>query len=204
MAWRGWAWLGEARQGKLSIWIGRAEAARVTDAFFRPCRTARKVSRATLYKNGVSERQNRVPSRPRAARVNTNPDSPKILENQISPGGIDIFLTKIRLAGVQHNQNPTWNFEMTIKLSDADHDRLTILIYIILDAASARQVSRMEAMAAFAHVITAATIGNERELRGWLEPRTVSAWMRACSRNHLCPQCGKNPCVLVEHFGSYL
>jgi hypothetical protein len=69
-------------------------------------------------------------------------------------------------------------------LSDADHDRLTTLIYAILDAASARQVSRMEAMAALAHVITAAAIGNEGEVRGWLEPQTVSAWLRACSRNN--------------------
>ena len=39
-----------------------------------------------------------------------------------------MFLTKNLHAGVQHNQNPTRNFEMTIKLSDADHDRLTVLI----------------------------------------------------------------------------
>ena len=93
---------------------------------------------------------------------------------------------------------------MTIKLSDDDHDRLTVLIHTILDAFSARQVSRMEAMAALAHVITAGAIGNEHELRGWLEPRIASAWLRSCSRNNVCPQCGKKPCVLVKHFGSHL
>jgi hypothetical protein len=93
---------------------------------------------------------------------------------------------------------------MAIKLSDVDHDHLTVLVNTILDAFAARQVSRLEAMSALAHVITAAAIGNEGELRGWLEPRTVSTWIRSCSRNDLCPQCGKNPCVLVQHFGSHL
>jgi hypothetical protein len=92
---------------------------------------------------------------------------------------------------------------MTIKLSDADHDRLTVLIHTILYAFSAQQVSRMEAMAALAHVITAAAIGNEHELRDWLKPDTVGRYMRSCD-DGLCPQCGKKPCVLVKHFGSPL
>jgi hypothetical protein len=85
---------------------------------------------------------------------------------------------------------------MTIKLTDADHDRLTALI-------AARQVTRQEAMAAFTHVITAAAIGNEGELRGWLKPATVARWIRHCD-GALCPCCRKKPCVLVEHFGSTL
>jgi hypothetical protein len=112
-----------------------------------------------------------------------------------------MFLTKKE---TPMTTDPPVDSPVQMVLSDADHDHLTALIYTILDAVSARQVTRMEAMAAFAHVVTAAAIGNEGEFRGWLEPRTVSAWMRACSRNHLCPQCGKNPCVLVDYFGSYL
>jgi hypothetical protein len=90
--------------------------------------------------------------------------------------------------------------KMKIELSDADHDCLTTLIYTILDAFSARQVDRMEAMSAFAHVITAGAIGNERELRGWLKPDTVARWISSCD-GWRCPFCRKNPCVLVEHFG---
>lgn len=84
---------------------------------------------------------------------------------------------------------------MAIDLTDADHGQL--------DAFTARQVTRMEAMSAFAHVITAAGIGNEGELRGWLKPETVVAWIRRCDGG-LCPLCRKKPCVLVEHFGGAL
>jgi hypothetical protein len=111
-----------------------------------------------------------------------------------------MFLIK---KGTPMTTDPRGNSHVQIKLSDADHDRLTVLIHTILDAFSARQVSRTEAMAAFAHVITAAAIGNERELRGWLKPDTVARWIRYCD-DGLCPQCRRNPCVLVEHFGSYL
>lgn len=89
---------------------------------------------------------------------------------------------------------------MPIDLSDGDHDHLTAMIYAILDAITGRMVSREEAMAAFAHVITAAAIGNEGELRGWLEPETVARWIRHCD-GALCPCCRKKPCVLFEHSG---
>jgi len=88
-----------------------------------------------------------------------------------------------------------------IDLTDDDHRHLTKMIYGILDAMTGRLVSRQEAMAAFAHVITAAAIGNERELRGWLQPEIVAEWVRRCSGT-LCPHCRKKPCVLFEHFGS--
>jgi hypothetical protein len=89
---------------------------------------------------------------------------------------------------------------MTIDLTDADHRRLTALIEAILDAVTARQITRGEAMAAFAHVITAAAIGNEGELRGWLRPDTVARYLQRCD-GALCPCCRRKPCVLVEHFG---
>ena len=88
-----------------------------------------------------------------------------------------------------------------IELSDEDDDQLTALIYTILDAAAGRQITRLEAMSALAHVIAAAAIGNERELRGWLKPDTVAGWMRRCDGG-LCRLCRKKPCVLVEHFGA--
>lgn len=89
---------------------------------------------------------------------------------------------------------------MTARRERTPSHHLTALIYAILDAITAGQVKRGEAMAAFAHLITAAAIGNERELRGWLEPDTVARWIRDCT-GALCPCCRKKPCVLVEHFG---
>lgn len=89
---------------------------------------------------------------------------------------------------------------MPIDLSVADHRRLTTMIYAILDAITGRMVSREEAMAAFAHVITAGAIGNEGELRGWLKPETVARWIAAC-RECDCQLCGKKPCTLFQHFG---
>lgn len=89
---------------------------------------------------------------------------------------------------------------MPIDLSDGDHDRLSAMIYAIIDGITARRVSRAEAMSAIAHVIAAAAIGNEREVRGWLQSETVGRWMRHCGDCY-CPHCGKKPCVLFEHFG---
>jgi hypothetical protein len=109
-----------------------------------------------------------------------------------------MFLTKKE---TPMTTDPPVDSSVQIELSDADHDCLTVLVNTILDARADQRITRLDAMSALAHVITAAAIGNERELRGWLEPPTVSTWIRACSRNHLCPQCGKNPCVLVQHFG---
>jgi hypothetical protein len=60
-----------------------------------------------------------------------------------SPGGIAIFLTKKETL---MTTDPPVNSPVQMMLSDADHDRLTTLIYAILDAVSAWQVSRMEAM----------------------------------------------------------
>jgi hypothetical protein len=90
-----------------------------------------------------------------------------------------------------------------IELSDEDHDQLTALIYTILDAVAGRQITRADAMSALAHVITAAAIDNESEVRGWLvEPDTVAGWIRRCQKypqervamRHLFhPRCGIDP-----------
>ena len=88
---------------------------------------------------------------------------------------------------------------MPIGLSDGDHDRLTAMIYTVIDGVAARQISRLEAMSALAHVITAGAIGNEGEFRGWLKPETVGRWMLHC-RDCCCRLCGKAPCVLFQHF----
>jgi hypothetical protein len=76
---------------------------------------------------------------------------------------------------------------MAIELSNDDHDHLTAMIYALLDAAADRQVTR----------------ARKREVRGWLKPDTVAAWISRCD-GVLCPLCRKKPCVLVEHFGSTL
>jgi hypothetical protein len=86
-----------------------------------------------------------------------------------------------------------------IELSKDDDRRLRAMCYAILDAAAARQVSRGEAMAAFAHIIAAAAIGNEGEFRRWLRPEMVARWVDLCDEAR-CPDCGKKPCVLAVLF----
>ena len=67
---------------------------------------------------------------------------------------------------------------MAIKLSERDHRALDAMIDAILDAHVSGEVSPHAARGALAHVITAAAIENEGELRGWLKPETVAAWKR--------------------------
>ena len=65
---------------------------------------------------------------------------------------------------------------MAIKLSGADHEAMNVMIDRIMAAHSSGKASVGEARDAIAHVITAAAIGNEGELRGWLRPETVDDW----------------------------
>lgn len=63
-----------------------------------------------------------------------------------------------------------------MKLSEKDHRALDATIDTILDAYKNDEVSLKAARGALAHVITAAAIGNETEVRGWLNPSTVENW----------------------------
>lgn len=65
---------------------------------------------------------------------------------------------------------------MTIKLSEKDHRALDAMIDGILKSHKDGEVSHLAARGALAHVITAAAIGNEGELRGWLKPATLDSW----------------------------
>ena len=69
---------------------------------------------------------------------------------------------------------------MAIELSNDDHNHMTAMIYAVLDAITARQLTREEAMAAFAHVITAAAIGNEGEFAAGSSLRRSGA-ISACA-----------------------
>jgi len=65
---------------------------------------------------------------------------------------------------------------MPISLSKADHKKLDVTINAILEAYGSGKASLGEARGALAHIIAAAAIGNESELRGWLKPDTVADW----------------------------
>jgi hypothetical protein len=65
---------------------------------------------------------------------------------------------------------------MTIELTENDHHRLDEIIDTILTAFAENEVSLSHARSAFAHLITAAAIGNEGEVRSWLTPERVAFW----------------------------
>lgn len=67
---------------------------------------------------------------------------------------------------------------MAIKLSEKDHRAMNVTLDAILLLHSEGKVTLGEARGALAHVVTAAAIGNEGQLRGWLKPETVAEWKR--------------------------
>lgn len=63
-----------------------------------------------------------------------------------------------------------------MKLSEKDHRALDAVLDAILNAHKNDEVSLQAARGALAHVVTAAAIGNEGEVRGWLKPETIETW----------------------------
>ena len=63
-----------------------------------------------------------------------------------------------------------------IKLSSGDHRKLDATLDTILKALVSGEVSLEVARGALAHIIAAATLGNESVVRGWLQPETVLDW----------------------------
>ncbi len=66
---------------------------------------------------------------------------------------------------------------MAINLTEANHRAMNRLLDGILVAHSDGNVSLEQARAALAHVLTAAAIGNETELREWFEPERLQRWL---------------------------
>lgn len=66
---------------------------------------------------------------------------------------------------------------MPIKLSNADHKKLDAFLGQILDWHSAGAVTKDQAIAALAHVFTAAAIDNAGEVHSWLDkPEVLRTW----------------------------
>ena len=83
---------------------------------------------APFNKSGVPNQQTAgVPSRGPAPGF-IDPDSTKLLKIRFSPGGIATFLTKKE---TPMTTDPPVNSHVQIKLSDDDHDRMTVLIHTI-------------------------------------------------------------------------
>jgi hypothetical protein len=74
------------------------------------------------------------------------------------------------------------NGSMTIKLSEKDHRAMDRMIDAVLDSYAKGEVSLGQARSVFAHVITAAAIANETEVRGWLKPETIVDWLKEARR----------------------
>ncbi len=69
-----------------------------------------------------------------------------------------------------------------ISFTTTDHRQLDRLIGSILEAFAAKEVTLPQAREAIAHVITAAAIGNEPEVRDWLGRERVGRWKKECQR----------------------
>jgi hypothetical protein len=68
---------------------------------------------------------------------------------------------------------------MTIKLSETDHNQLTVTLDTLLDAFAGARITRIGVREAFANMIAAAALGNEGTLRTWLMPELVEHYLAA-------------------------
>jgi len=71
---------------------------------------------------------------------------------------------------------------MAMKFIKTDDKRLNQLIDSILSAVILTEVSPLQAREAIAHVLTAAAIDDEKEVRDWLDPERVGRWKEECRR----------------------
>ena len=71
---------------------------------------------------------------------------------------------------------------MTIDLTEKDHRALDQSLDTILKAYAAGEDSLPAARYALAHIITAACIENEGEVRSWLKPEILQNWKAHASR----------------------
>ncbi|MGQ2931574.1 MAG: hypothetical protein ACT6Q3_13950 [Sphingopyxis sp.] len=71
---------------------------------------------------------------------------------------------------------------MAINLTDADHEQMDDFLEFVLDAYKDGRTGLDQAVAALAHVLTAAAIGNECEVRAWFDPDQHERWLDEVSR----------------------
>jgi len=69
---------------------------------------------------------------------------------------------------------------MAMKLTKADHQQMNAMIDSILTSVVMTQATPQQAREAIAHVITAAAIGNEAEVRNWLAGDRLERWKQLC------------------------
>lgn len=67
---------------------------------------------------------------------------------------------------------------MAIDLSEADHNDMDSFLEFVLDAYANKEVSRLSAVAALAHVLTAAAKDNQGEVLAWFKPAQYQRWAR--------------------------
>jgi hypothetical protein len=72
---------------------------------------------------------------------------------------------------------------MPIRLSEDDHARMDEVVEDILKAHHTGEVTLRQAGQALAQIITAAAIGNETEVRAWInDPERFARWKELCQR----------------------
>lgn len=67
---------------------------------------------------------------------------------------------------------------MAIELTEADHNAMDAFLEFVLDAYAEGEVSRSSAVAALAHVLTAAARDNHGEVLAWFKPDQYESWVK--------------------------
>jgi hypothetical protein len=67
---------------------------------------------------------------------------------------------------------------MAIDLTEPDHNNMDSFLEFVLDAYANEQVSRSQAVAVLAHVLTAAAKDNHSEVLAWFRPSQYQEWAR--------------------------
>jgi hypothetical protein len=65
---------------------------------------------------------------------------------------------------------------MAIKLTDQDHKAMDEFLGFVLDAYASGEVTRLQAIATLAHVLTAAAIDNHSEVLAWFNQEQYERW----------------------------
>lgn len=71
---------------------------------------------------------------------------------------------------------------MAIKLTEANHNAMDEFLGFVLDAYKEGRVSRLNAVGALAHVLTAAAIDNDGEVVAWFRKEQYERWEKECQR----------------------
>lgn len=71
---------------------------------------------------------------------------------------------------------------MAIKLTDTDHKNMDGFLEFVLDAYADGRVKKLSAIGVLAHVLTAAAIDNEGEVKAWFDEGQYARWLEEAKK----------------------